>query len=97
MTAEFALALTLFITGAGADLRTTDLALQRGGMETNPLMGAHPSDSRLYGIGAIGAAGVGLYASHLYKTHPKRAVWLLIGAGVLHGALAEHNSHIGGE
>lgn len=92
MTAEFALALSVFVGGSFADTRTTDIGLNRGGYEMNPLMGKHPSDLRLYGQGAVWTVGVGLYAAHLYKRHPKAAVWLLIGAGMVHGLAAQHNA-----
>lgn len=84
-----------FGVAAFADARTTVLGLERGAVETNPVLGAHPSSQRVYAI-KVGVAAVALLAAWQLRNrgHRKGAVALLLVGALLQGAAAARNSQI---
>ena len=84
----------LFGASVGADARTTQIALDRGGVEVGiPYRWENPAYVPATRI-AIGV-GEGVLLNKLHKTRPKTAWAILIAATLLNGAVAQHNSKVG--
>lgn len=84
-----------FVASSYADLRTTELGLDRGASEISPLMPSHPSDTRLYGQNLALTTGAWLWARHLKERGNRRAalmiLWVVSAARV---AAAIHNDGV---
>ena len=83
--------LTTAIVAQVADAVTTSQALDRGGVEANPLYGDDPSDARII---ATKAAVVGVLIWAGSKMKPKPRKWVFGLATVLGGDAAIHNSQV---
>lgn len=89
------LALGFYWAGLAADVRTTETGLgYPGHEEQNPLLGPHPSDTRLVLQSAAGGALVTWGARRMDRRWPKTTRGLLIGAGLVHFYLAKRNSDL---
>lgn len=83
----------LFGASVGADARTTQIALDRGGVEVGiPYRWENPDYIPATRLVIGGAQGYTL--NRLHKTHPKAAWGLLIASTLLNGAAARHNAGI---
>ena len=83
--------LTTAIVAQVADAVTTSQALDRGGIESNPIYGDNPSDARII---ATKAAFVGVLIWAGSKMKPKPRKWVFGIATVLGGGAAIHNSQV---
>lgn len=93
--AAYRLAQAAFVAGAFADARTTDLALERGAREGNPVYGAAPSDSRLYGTKAAVVVATLAACAALRKAGHRRAALIILAVGAgLQAAVAAANDGV---
>jgi|GEM_PF-2618392 len=78
---------------AGADLLTTEMALQRGFVEGNPLVPETPAGRAAF---KVAGAGLILVISHELRErgHPKMAGFLEWTATILWGGAAAWNSYL---
>ena len=82
-----------------ADYATTAQLQRQGNVETNPILGPHPSNAKLAGVGTGAFAFyVGLHAAEYHLTRDDTKPWrtasyLLMPAivGGIHGYAAAHN------
>ena len=87
------LAQSAFIVSAAADVRTTQLGLEWGAIELNPILGSHPSTSRLYFTKTM-ATGAILYTSqYLWKSGRKKTAWTVLIVGTLLQSVAASRNH----
>lgn len=78
-----------------ADVKTTQLGLERGAKEINPIYGEHPSSLRLYGTTSTLAIGFYWGATRLRRAGYQRTAWtLLIISTALHFTCAIHNDKV---
>jgi len=88
----------VYVLATGADIYTTDKALNTGlAREMNPLLGSDPSDRRLYARGAAISGGVYLYLNHLRKSRPRAAQGFLWAFAGLHLLAAGHKHRLRGQ
>lgn len=82
--------------GAGqvADALTTRSAIERGGTETNPILGSDPSLLKLLGLKAAVGIPAGYALDRAYNTHPKLSMALAGLATAAGVGAAIHNSRV---
>jgi len=91
----YRLAQGAFVAAQFADARTTELALDRGAEEANPLFGEHPSDVRLYATKAVLTVAVLAAAEGLRRRGRRRsAIVLLVLGSALAGVAAISNDAV---
>ena len=83
--------LTTAIVAQVADGVTTSQALDRGGIESNPIYGDNPSDGRIIATKAV-VVGVLIWAGSRMKPTPRKWVFGFVTA--LGGGAAIHNSQV---
>ena len=83
--------LTTAIVAQIADGVTTSQALDRGGIESNPIYGDNPSDARIITTKAA-FVGVLIWAGSKMKPTPRK--WVFGIATALGGGAAIHNSQV---
>jgi hypothetical protein len=87
-------ALGFMAAGQGLDLATTVAALNRGAVESNPLLGKRPSAAKLV-VAKLPMVGVGWLLTKLAPRHPKLAKGTAYVIGGVGFGLAIHNSKQG--
>ena len=88
------LALTAMGVGQGLDTVSTIQALNRGAVETNPLLGARPSAAKLIAA-KLPMIGVGWLLTKVHPRHPKIAKGTAYVIGAVGAGLAIHNARKG--
>jgi hypothetical protein len=90
---EFSMLAKINIAAWAADMTTTQIGLQHGFGELNPIFGHHPSSARLW-VTTIPLEGLFLYACHRdSQEHPRAKFWKVaarISIG-LHAAATVNN------
>lgn len=80
-------ALVLYVGGAYADFRTTEMVLNEGGRESNPLIGENPSDGEI-ALLQLGGLGIAYTLGEIWPEHRKE---IYIIGSFLHFGAAIHN------
>lgn len=82
-----------YLSALGSDYATTKRNLDSGKfIERNPLVGELPDNEWLAGC-VVGTGAIFLYGARTLreKGHRRAAIWLLIGAGLVHAYAASYN------
>lgn len=87
-------AFSVMAVGQTADLVSTVQALNRGAVETNPLLGSKPSTAKLVAL-KLPMIGVGFLLAKITPQHPKLAKGLAYTIGGVGAALALSNARKG--
>ena len=87
--------LILLAMSAASDGYSTQRALDRGAIESNPLLGHRPSIARIALTEGALTAGAGIALHFLHKSHPKVADGLAIEGIGLHTYATIHNTQQG--
>lgn len=83
--------LILLAMSAASDGYSTQRALNRGAVETNPLLGSRPSIARIAITEGALTAGAGIALHFLHKRHPKIADGIAAEGIGLHTYATVHN------
>lgn len=93
--AAWTTATTAYAGATYADIRTTELGLERGAHELNPFLPEHPTDTRLYGQGMLFGVLFHWWARELYdRGYRKTAYGMLWVATGIHAGAAWHNDGV---